>query len=95
MKLFSEKIAVECEGEPSRPVSFRWRDDEFRIECILRSWQDWGFPPGSPKRKDWRLRRRRTYFKVCTEGGRIFEIYLDRKTPETTWVLYRELGGTG
>ena len=95
MQMYSEKIEVTCKGEPSMPVSFRWRDGEFRIERIVRSWQDWGFPPGSPKRKDWRLRRRRNYFKVCTDDGRIFEIYMDRKSPEPAWVLYRELGESG
>ncbi|UCD57746.1 MAG: hypothetical protein JSV16_01155 [Candidatus Hydrogenedentota bacterium] len=88
--MYSEKIKVECKGEPSKPVSFTWRDEEFRIEKILRSWPDWGFPAGAPRRKDWRLRRHRNCFKVRTEGGRVFEIYLDRKASEHTWVLYRE-----
>ena len=91
MRMYSEKIEVECEGEPSRPVSFRWNDEEFAIEQILRTWQDWGFPRGSPRRKNWRLRRHRNYFRVRTAGDRVFEIYMDRKTPEPTWVLYREL----
>jgi len=91
MQLYSEKIEVECRGEPLKPVSFKWNDKEFRIEKVLRIWQDWGFPPGSPRRKNWRLRRHRTYFKVRTEDGRVFEIYLDRKAPEQTWVLYREI----
>lgn len=91
MQLYSEKIEVKCEGELLRPVSFRWSDEEFRIDKILRSWQDWGFPAGSPRRKNWRLRRHRNYFKVRTESGRVFEIYMDRKTSEPTWILYREL----
>ena len=91
MNLYSEKIDVECEGEPAQPVSFIWRDEEFRIEEILRAWQDWGFPAGAPRRKAWNLRRHRNYFKVRTECGRVFEIYMDRKTPEFVWVLYREL----
>ena len=89
--MYSEEIEVECEGEPSSPVSFMWRGEEFRIEEILRSWHDWGFPAGAPRRKNWRLRRHRNYFKVRAEGGRIFEIYMDRKTPQHTWVLYREI----
>ncbi len=91
MQLYSEKIDVECRGEPLKPVSFTWNDQQFRVEKILRIWQDWGFPPGSPRRKTWRLRRHRTYFKVRTEGGRVFEIYLDRKAAEQTWVLYRDV----
>jgi hypothetical protein len=91
MQLYSEKIEVECEGEPATPVSFHWREQEFRVEKILRIWYDWGFPPGSPRRKTFRLRRHRTYFQVQTEGERVFELYLDRKGPEFEWVLYREL----
>ncbi|MBI4830249.1 MAG: hypothetical protein HY801_01560 [Candidatus Lindowbacteria bacterium] len=82
---------MRCEGEPSRPVSFTWHDKEFRIEKIVKMWQDWGFPAGAPKRKTWRLRHHRTYFKVRVHDGRTFEIYMDRKTPEITWVLYREI----
>ena len=95
MKLYSETIDVKCESasedEPSRPVSFTWRGEEFRIEEILSGRQDWGFPAGAPKKKTWILRKHRNYYRVRTEGGRIFEIYMDRKTPELTWVLYREL----
>jgi hypothetical protein len=91
MEIYSEKIEVEGAGEPVKPVSFRWRDKEFRIDQILRIWQDWGFAAGSPRKKTWRLRRHRTYFEVRTEDGRTFEIYLDRKGPQLDWVLYREL----
>ena len=95
MKLYSEIIDVKCESasedEPSQPVSFKWRDCEFRIEEILKGRQDWGFPAGAPKKKTWILRRHRNYFTVRTECGRTFEIYMDRKRPEFKWVLYREL----
>ncbi len=94
-KLYSEIIVVECESEdedsPLRPVSFRWRGEEFHIQKILKSRQDWGFPAGAPKRKTWIMRRHRNNYAVRTECGRVFEIYMDRKTPEYTWVLYREL----
>jgi hypothetical protein len=92
MALYSEEIRVVCEGEPLRPVSFTWRDEQFRIATILRSWHDHGFPAGAPRRKNWRMRRHRNYYEVLTEGGRRFEIYLDRKGPALTWILYRELG---
>ena len=95
MQLYSEKIIVTCESEsenePLRPVAFKWRNEEFRIEKILRSWQDWGFPAGAPRKKNWRLRRHRNYFRLRTDDGRIFEIYMDRKAPRPAWVLYREL----
>jgi hypothetical protein len=91
MPLYSEEIEVECESAMARPVSFVWRGQTFRIEKILRSWQDFRFPAGAPRKRTWRLRRHRNYFTVCTEGGRTFEIYLDRGAAERTWVLYREI----
>jgi len=91
MEIFSEKIEIEGAGEPVQPVAFTWRGKEFHIQKIIRIWQDWGFPPGSPKRKTWKLRRHRTYFQVLTREGRVFEIYLDRKGPDLEWILYREL----
>lgn len=94
MRLYSERIVVTyeegSENEPAKPLSFKWRDEEFRIKKIQRNWQDWGFPAGAPRKKNWRLRRHRNYFKVLTEDERIFEIYMDRKGPVPTWVLYRE-----
>lgn len=90
-EIYSEKIEVECEGEPARPIAFKFRDETFRIRRILRVWQDWGFPGGAPRKKTWRLRRHRNYFQVETDTGRVFEIYLDRKGPTLEWILYREL----
>jgi hypothetical protein len=95
MTLYSEKIAVTCESDaedgPSKPVSFTWRKKEYRIEEILAGRQDWGFPAGAPRRKVWNLRRHRNYYKVRTACGRTFEIYMDRKTPQLTWILYQEI----
>ena len=95
MTLYSEKISVTCESEsddaPLRPVAFTWRKQEFRIAEIMSDRQDWGFPAGAPKKKAWNLRRHRNYYKVRSECDRVFEIYMDRKTPKLTWVLYREL----
>jgi len=97
MTLYSEKIEVkresDAEDDPLRPVSFRWRDQEFQIEEIIADRQDWGFPAGAPRRKAWNLRRHRNYYTVRTTCGRVFEIYMDRKTPQITWILYQEVDG--
>ena len=91
MPLYSEEIKVECAGEVARPASFTWRDQVFHIDKIIRSWQDFRFPAGAPRKKTWRLRRHRNYFVVRTDEGRMFEIYMDRKAAGLTWVLYREV----
>ena len=95
MTLYSEKIAVKCESDsedgPLKPVSFKWRKEEYQIDEILTSRQDWGFPAGAPRRKAWNLRRHRNSYKIRTACGRTFEIYMDRKTPKLTWILYQEI----
>ncbi len=91
MAFYSEPIEVQCAGEPLVPVSFMWRDAEYRVQAILSSWQDFRFPGGAPRRKTWRLRHHRNYYVVRTEDGRQFELYLDRKGPVLAWVLYREV----
>lgn len=91
MRLISEKIEVECEGEVRRPVSFTWRKRAFRIATIIRDWQDYRFSGGAPRKRTWRLRHHRNYYAVRTAEGRMFEIYLDRGAGSLTWVLYREV----
>ena len=93
MEFFSEKIEVFTEGKLKEPKRFIWKDKEYRIKEVLQNWADWGFPPGSPKKKNWRLRHHRNYYKIKTGDDEIFEIYFDRKTKkeEGEWVLYRKL----
>lgn len=91
MKMYSENIEVECEGTILRPVAFRWRGAVFTVQRILRDWQDWRFPEGAPRKKNWRMRRHRNVFVVQTNEGRVFELYFDRKAPDPVWVLFREL----
>ena len=93
MEFHSEQIEVVRGGKSKEPTSFIWKRKDYKIKEILESWADWGFPPGSPKKKSWRLRHHRNYYKIKTEDGKIFEIYFDRKTKkeEGEWVLYRKI----
>ncbi|NQT82376.1 hypothetical protein HQ563_05095 [bacterium] len=88
-----ERISVCCEGTPAKPVSFIWHKKEYRIVAVKSSWHDWGFARSAPK-KDWRSRRHRNYFLVQTEGGKVFEIYLDRANPsKPRWILHKLVSG--
>jgi hypothetical protein len=87
-----ERITVSCEGAPAQPVSFVWRKKEYRVAAVKGSWHDWGFARSAPS-KDWRSRRHRTYFRVQTEEGEVFEIYLDRANRgNPTWILHKRVG---
>ncbi len=89
--LICEKIEVQCEGVPAKPVSFIWRKKEYRILAVKHSWHDWGFARSAPK-KDWRTRRHRSYFHVQVDDRRVFEIYLDRaRRGSPMWILHKIL----
>ncbi len=88
-----QKITVCCNGVPAQPVSFVWRDKEYKIVAVKHSWHDWSFARSAPE-KNWRTRRHRTYFHVQTVDGALFEIYLDRASRgNPTWILHRRLPG--
>ncbi|MBD3299311.1 MAG: hypothetical protein GF341_11690 [candidate division Zixibacteria bacterium] len=90
-RFIGEKITVETTGTVKQPVRFTWRDTDYEIVEIIQNWQDWGFSSAAPSR-NWMTRRHRNYFRVCTNTGDIFEIYLDRsKAPDSGWYLYQQL----
>jgi len=88
-KFISEEIQVLSADSPRRPLEFTWRDRRYRVVKIVSSWLDWGFPAGSPKRTNWRLRRHRNCFLLQADDDRLYEIYLDRsaKGGKGAWVL--------
>ena len=92
-QFLSEKIEVVFDKKRGVPLSFIWNKKEYIITGLIAVWQDWGFPKGSPKAKNWRLRHHRNYYRVQTEEDEVFEIYLDRKTKneEGEWYLYQKI----
>ena len=89
-QFIGEKIDVETGGVVKQPVSLVWRGHEYRVAEILASWFDWGFSSAVTQR-DWRTRRHRNYFRLQTDSGERFEIYLDRAPAraEGEWYLYQ------
>ena len=87
-----EEIQVEVDGEVSAPTEFTWRDHKYSIAHIVHQWPDWGFAAGSSQR-NWRTRRHRNYYRVKTADGEVWEMYLDRNTPDGSprWFLYQQL----
>ncbi len=77
-----EKIAI-------APSVFRWRERPYRVVEVEREWQSYdGKGVGS-----WGVGR--TYFRVRTESGEVFELYYDRRPDggrkKGAWVLWRSL----
>jgi hypothetical protein len=90
-KFIAEKITVETTGTVKQPARFTWRGTDYEIVEITQNWQDWGFSAGASSR-NWMTRRHRNYFRVRTNTGEIFELYLDRSdAPDSGWYLYQQL----
>lgn len=90
-EFIAEPIEVQKQGV--EPVAFRWRGEDYPIRRVRQSWFDVrSGPPGSRIRKGWWERRRRTFYRVETADGQLFEIYWDRGSVHRDWVLYRRLG---
>lgn len=95
MMFICEKIKV-VRSEEGMPREFIWNAERYLILKVEKRWQEYGLPQsGSPKRQVWRLRRHRNYFQVLTEGGRRFQIYLDRGSTgaQQEWILGQEFKG--
>ena len=75
--------------KPGPPVSFTWREEEYQVAKVRRTWFDYTWGPMRPGRGRWWQRRHRTYYVVETQQGRIFEFYFDRGSDR--WILSREL----
>ena len=81
------------------PDAFLWEEDRIVIVETLRTWSEAGQPWW--RRRRWRNRRQhvsslgRDYYRVRTAGGRIFDLYYDRRLEGRTiggkWILWREL----
>ncbi len=90
---------------PPCPDAFTWREELFAVAEMLAEWVDFrrrgraarNMQPGhlasAARRGSWGVGR--FYFRVRTEGGRVFELYFDR-TPGNAddraghWVLFGE-----
>ena len=94
-QFFGQEIEVTTAGEVKVPVSFRLGDRTYEIAEILEQWHDRGYGKSAAPRPRWWQRHHRTYYKVRTTGGEVFELYYDRGTslkhPELKkWVLHRK-----
>ncbi|MGQ9573210.1 MAG: DUF6504 family protein [Dehalococcoidia bacterium] len=94
-EFIGREIEVTTAGEIKTPVAFRLGGQEYEIAEVVDAWQDHGFGLAEPLRKNWRLRHHRTYYRVRTSGGEVFEIYMERgslRHPERRrWYVYRRL----
>lgn len=87
------------EKKPLCPDRFTWRDTTYTVAELVKEWRDFSDLPrkarSSLKHGSWGVGR--TYFRVATNNGRVFDLYHDRKPhgpggQKGSWYLFREVG---
>jgi len=91
-EFIDQPIQVHTEGEPAQPAAFTWNGRHYDVVEIFHQWFDWGFGAGTPRRT-WRTRRHRTYYRLRSTDGAIYELYADRGSGSRSpnWYLYQKL----
>ena len=91
---------------PGCPDGFVWSGQTYRIVELLSEWSDYRrrgrmatnmrpeHAAAAEQRGSWGVGR--TYFRVRTDSGRVFDLYYDRAPGKVgdrkgTWFLYREM----
>jgi hypothetical protein len=91
-RFISEK--VEVEGRVIEPEAFVWRGERFVVAEILSVGQDSSQPAGTKtSRLSWKTRRHRTWVRVKTDAGRVFDLACDRgpRGERREWRIVYEL----
>jgi hypothetical protein len=111
-QFIGEEIEVEfehpplLEKKPGCPDRFTWGEQTFVVKKMMKEWHDYrrrgrmarNMAPAhasiAEQRGSWGVGR--SYFRVSTTGGRVFELYYDRSPKDASrrkgaWFLFREL----
>lgn len=83
-------------GQAPTPRAFRWQGQDYTVVAVLRRWQDEpdrarGLRrPGAHPFESGGLRPGRTYFRVRTQDGSVFDLTHDPGRP-APWAVARRL----
>ncbi|MBI2847489.1 MAG: hypothetical protein HYX82_06375 [Chloroflexi bacterium] len=93
---FDKQIKVSLKGKLREPASFKLGEQEFTVAEVLEMWHDFGFGKSPLRKPRWWQRRHRTYYRIRTTDGEVYEIYRERGTnlehPERKkWFLSKKL----
>jgi hypothetical protein len=91
-RFMDREIEVEAAEEaPRRPVAFKVGGRRYAVTDVLSTWEDEA--PGTGR--DWRQRHHRTFHRLRTDEGDLFDVYYDwsesRRHHRDRWVLHRRL----
>ena len=90
-EFISDEIEVTRDERTRSPISFTWREKEYRIKEVIAFWPDFSHSESGSKGKRWWQRRHRNYYRILTDEEEVFEIYFDRGAKTEVWILYTRL----
>ncbi len=64
------------EDETPVPLAFRLGPREYKVAEQIATWQEGGFA-GPRRGRDWRKQQERRYYRLRTEEGEVYELYVD------------------
>jgi len=85
MEFVGERVEVETGEDFCAPRAVIWRGRRISVKRVLRFWHDFSYGPYRYLPRRWWLKRRRLYFDVEFEDGRVGRLYRDMRRGE--WVL--------
>jgi hypothetical protein len=94
-RYFAREIQVTTAEGVKTPVAFKLEGREYKVAEVMDIWQDASYG-SSETSKTWRTRHHRSYYRVKTDNGEVYEMYFDRGTnlrhPEfRKWYLTQKL----
>ncbi|HEY3398728.1 MAG TPA: DUF6504 family protein [Armatimonadota bacterium] len=92
MDIYAEPIFVEVRADQPvlpAPRAFVWRGQRYEVVRLLELWTDAGRADRSARRHGWWERHHRNYFRVETQGGETWDLYLDRSGGRRMWFVSR------
>jgi hypothetical protein len=112
LRFIGEEVTVQfdrpplLEKKPGCPNSFTWREETYRVAEKLNEWHDYArrgrmaknmtevHASAASRRGSWGVGR--DYYRVRTDGGRVFDLYYDRAPKRAgnrkgAWFLFREM----
>ncbi len=86
------------EDETPVPLAFRLGPREYKVAEQIATWQEGGFA-GPRRGRDWRQQQERRYYRLRTEEGEVYELYVDwsparrrkRGAGAARWYLHRRI----
>lgn len=100
IEFLGKEISVTLgEGEVRQPHAFRLGPNSYKVKEVMATWLDNAYGGVPARKRGWQDRPERQFYRVRTEDGEVFELYVDtpggRKSRprKARWYAHRRVTG--